>query len=1379
MTFYVCRTCTEIGENGTPVGPESARRPLEEFRGHSAYVLLGAPGAGKTRTFKREASEQSECYVSARDFLTYHDKQEWREGTLFIDGLDEVRAGSENQRTPLDKIRSKLEQLGSPRFRLSCRDADWFGNNDRSHLKQVSPDGKIKVLRLDPLSNEDFREILCHSGIADADEFVMSAREKGLDALLTNPQSLTMLANAVAGGNWPGDRKEAFELAARTLFREHNTEHRTAKQAQVDIPQLMGAAGRLCAIQLLTGSAGYDLIGDQCDEDYPGLENIPGNELEVLRYVLTTKLFEVVSEGRPTPVHRHTAEFLAGRYLAELIDKGIPVRRVLALMTGQDGVVVSELRGLSAWLAAHSKPSRSEVIERDPLGTVLYGDVREFSIDEKLKMLDCLGREARGNPWFLNAIALDPRLGDLATPKMAEAFRDILKSTARDDAHQSFVALLIESLQHGEVLGGIADLLMRIIRDDQWWPGIRRNAISAFIRQKEGRMDELKELLLDVTGEVVPDYKDDLLGQLLAELYPATLSPTEILQCLRKPKRPNNCPQYQLFWTHHVPKNSTPRRIAELLDGFVARYERLRVELRPGHEIYPTYPKMRLVPLVLLSRFLEISDEEVEPDRLFDWLGVASWVGEGDHTVDIEGTEAKSIRCWLSGRPEVQKSLIAMGLEHCISLLQSTSPGEFSDCLFMEERRRFWATPGQDFGAWYLAQAIAATDQQVAEYFIRKTAELVSHSQSDGFSREVVEERIGGDERLLDVFNKRLDVIELYDGQEEKIVQRNRDQERQTQHKWRDRVKPHQVALRENKGQPALLCKLAKAYLGGFHDVRGNTPRERMTRLLGNDDDLIEAVLEGFRLSMTRSDLPSDVEVIKHRARNQIHHLVFPFMAGLEEFALTTASGEVFLDDGQMRLALAIHYNVPLWVLYTGPDALPADQRLAWYKLLLTAHPEVVSDVLVRSARSKLRNGEPSPTELYQLAFDKDHAEIARLATLPLLAAYPVRCTAPQLLDLSYLLWSALRHCDEKKFLILIETKLGHRSMTVAQRVYWLTAGLVASPELYREKLESYVSGKERRVQNLAKFITGGKISPSLMELRDVTVLQLLIRLMGSSYRPYDATSDESEEGDVVTPVMTASIYVQRCIDHLASMPSDDACAAFDALLAEDSLSHWQLYLKNAADKQRGIRRESIFHHSSIGQVLQTLDNRKPANAADLAALVFDNLHDISVCIRNGNTSDWRQYWNVDSHNRPKDPKPEDACRDALLSDLRLKLGALDIDVQPEGRYADDKRSDIRVSYGGFNVPVEIKKNSHQELWRAIKSQLIAKYTRDPGADGYGIYLVFWFGKDCLKVPGPNVRPSNAKELEGQLRDSLTEMERRKVSVCVIDVSEPRNLPCR
>ena len=110
---------------------EGQSRPLKEFRGAPVYVLVGDPGAGKTTAFQDECAALGEqaFLVTARDFLTFDPQHhhEWRGKTLFIDGLDEIRAGASDVRTPFHEIRRKLDALGKPRFRLSCREADWLG----------------------------------------------------------------------------------------------------------------------------------------------------------------------------------------------------------------------------------------------------------------------------------------------------------------------------------------------------------------------------------------------------------------------------------------------------------------------------------------------------------------------------------------------------------------------------------------------------------------------------------------------------------------------------------------------------------------------------------------------------------------------------------------------------------------------------------------------------------------------------------------------------------------------------------------------------------------------------------------------------------------------------------------------------------------------------------------------------------------------------------------------------------------------------------------------------------------------------------------------------------------------------------------------------
>ena len=107
---------------------------------------------------------------------------------------------------------------------------------------------------------------------------------------------------------------------------------------------------------------------------------------------LSTKLFKSESTGRFIPVHRHIAEFLGARHLAQQINAGLPAKRVLSLITGGDGIVVTELRGLSAWLATHCQAARDHLVESDPIGVGLYGDISAFSVPGQEETADCVER---------------------------------------------------------------------------------------------------------------------------------------------------------------------------------------------------------------------------------------------------------------------------------------------------------------------------------------------------------------------------------------------------------------------------------------------------------------------------------------------------------------------------------------------------------------------------------------------------------------------------------------------------------------------------------------------------------------------------------------------------------------------------------------------------------------------------------------------------------------------------------------------------------------------------------------------------------------------------------------------------------------------------
>ena len=537
MNNIVPRTCIEIQQESADQTVHRNYTSLRECRSSPAYVLLGDPGSGKSTEFGQEYSElvselaEEAELVTARDFLTWDldSHPEWREKTLFIDGLDEVRAGQADARTPFDQIRARLDRLGKPKFRISCREADWIGENDRASLSKVSQDSKVRTLRLNPLTGQDVEAILdVHPGIDDAREFMEEARKRGIEGMLHNPQTLGLLADSVAqDGGWPESRLEIFEKACRQMAREQNQEHKIPRHLPSP-DEILDVSGYLCAIQLISGGAGWSIDTDGLSSDYIDLGACGNHPPELLRLALSTSLFRSEGQGRFAAIHRHIAEFLGGRCLAKSINGELPATRVLALITGGDGMVVTELRGLSAWLAAQSRDARRYLIERDPAGIGLYGDISGFSTDEKRKLIKALHQEAAD---LSSSPTTAMAFGSLATPDIASAIRDELVAPGREHDQQMLVAFLLQVLQHGNPLPQLSETLIDIARDETRWPWVKQLAVSAFVRNcidDAAKTEGLSELLADIREGRLSDSDNAILGRLLTELYPLQVTPAAV-----------------------------------------------------------------------------------------------------------------------------------------------------------------------------------------------------------------------------------------------------------------------------------------------------------------------------------------------------------------------------------------------------------------------------------------------------------------------------------------------------------------------------------------------------------------------------------------------------------------------------------------------------------------------------------------------------------------------------------------------------------------------------------------------------------------------------------------------------------------------------------
>ena len=1362
------RTCTSIARDGAQNG-EAVSKPLSEYRRAPAYVLLGDPGAGKTTSFEREREHTpsaADDVIDARDFITFNvaDHPEWRDRTLFIDGLDEIRAGSDDGRTALDQVRARLVALKRPRFRLSCREADWLGPNDWARLRAVAPSGELTVLRLDALTLDDVNRIVEASHLVDdAERFIEEAGDRGLRALLFNPQTLALLIEAVGARQWPKSRLETFELACRQLAQEKNEEHGHSRRDPPSEDGVLNDAGRICALLLLSGTRGVSLLpfGEEPHVDYPPIdrfdphsERTTAGESEAFarrrRLVLASRLFRVIGGSYPAgqrfePVHRHIAEYLAGRCLAQQIKDGPPAARVLALISALDGGVVTAHRGLSGWLAAHSKAARASLIDRDPIGVGLYGDISTFSTEEKRALLRALlraGPKLQDLHWR-NVGAFAP----IATKALEDEIHDELTIDPQKEDDQHSTAFLLMLLSNAAPMTTLADPILTILRGSAWWSRVRYWALDAFLRHcldEDTRLAKLERLLSDVYSGHVQDPDNRIAGAALEQLYPSVVGPAEVWRYLTRTQPSNYFGSHWLFWTRLAEEErSSDDDVPVLLDTLPQHMADLRVVLDSS--------RLATVAAQLLARGLDAVGANLTPTRLYDWLSAPVECEPYASTQETKEQHGR-IAAWLEDDPDAYKRAFREGLRR-------GGGNDPPSCVVRVTRQRLYeAEPSDDFGSWCLdeAEILADTRPALARWLFRHALIRFNRGET-GISQERLDECLrrhpswqpepvdpNAEEKLRDAERS---LNELLRASKEKREQQRRQ--------WLDAVRQEVLALRENRGAPWILERMAGEWFE--RSSSEEIPLRRwLVEELGPHEDLAAAALQGLRGVVDRHDMPDADEILNLRSKSRRHRLSFPFLAALRDHHMETPTFADDLTELQQRQALALHYCV----------ATGYGRRPAWYRRLIQQSPEVAASVLLPFARAEIQAGRDHVAGLWVLNHDRHHTELARLVSLPLLRGFPVRARARQLHDLRRLLWAALQHADGEELRVLIARKLAARSLTVGQKAMWLAAGLIADAETYAGPLEEFVDGNEQRARQLANFLWFEFLRPR--EELPPQALEALIRQFGRA----GVFDNDLRDSPDPSPGRLGGL-----IELLAAAPEHEANAALRRLVNDESLSEWRPNLLLAIERQAVVGRDASYRRPELEQVRATLDNLSPANAADLAALALDRLDELARSVPTANTNDWSQFWNQDGHGRPTGPKPENACRDALLSHLRRLLPS-EVDAQPEGQYAANRRADIRLSCSNFQVPIEIKKQSHPALWRAARDQLVAKYTQDPATGGYGIFLVLWFG-DPEKAPldETGTRPASPEELRQRLEACIARQlapeQARKIALRVIDVSKP------
>lgn len=1311
-------------------------KALADYREASAWVLLGEPGAGKSEAFKQEAEQCDGLHLPIAEFIEYPALQEWREKVLFLDGLDETRAGSGEQNA-LFKIGAKLRELGLPRFRIACRAADWYGSLDQNDVARSSPDGHCLTLQLEPLGRSDILEILRQNhDIPNPEAFIERAKAMDLAGLLENPQTLQLLAKAVQGDDWPDSRLKTFELACEKLAHEASRRHREIKR--FDVTELLDSAGHLFTALLLADKSGISLDSESADTRFPELVEFAPPDLTSAKASVQSALFRPAGKtDHFQPCHRSIAEFLAARWLSQQIDhQGLPPGRVLKLLQGFDGRTVAGLRGLYAWLALHCQSLRQHLIDIDPITVIDYGDVKPMPASDKRRLLTELHREIQENLVAGRDSHTPAALAALADPALTVDFQNWLNSPERDDNYQSFLAFVLDVLSEGDPIPELAPLLKSIAEDTTRWLSIRSAALLAWLNGVPAP-DEAQALLDAIYDKQIDDPNDQLAGLLLQYLYPNHLSPEQLLRYWHPRKQRNFSGQYSWFWEHELTACVPDAHLPVLLDRLAKAPSLVNAQTKDFHF-------QRMISQ-LLGKGLEKFGDDIDNRRLLAWLRIGT-----DEYGDVQREQHYlfQLRSWLQARPARYLSLLAEILASC------RGSDDFGYCLYKAEKPLDRHAAPENLGLWHLQQCDRESDKTLAHHHLREAYQaLMWQRNAEGLDLERFAAWSDRNPERNHWLNE-LSVWPIDNGQRKSAIRRSQQKKENDAHR-RERtilVQPHLEKLSKGQAAREWMDELAYVWHGRYSDIQGNTPLERFTNYCDNGPEVLAAAESGFRCAPLRKDVNDARKIITLRTKPEWSPLTLACLTGMNLRWQDDPTNILELSDTQLTRMAA------MWLTYNVGDTPP------WYRFLLRTKAQLLADVLVDYVKEMLKAGNEGIAEIHALAKDDDYRQLAELCLPRLLKAFPLRANERQLHILETLLKTGLKRGIA--LTPVIEEKLWRKSMEAPQRIYWLTAGMLQNPAQYEARAWEYIGDSWERANHLAWFVAE-RYSDLTQDLAlSPQTLGKLIELL----IPH-AEFGLSENG-TVNAAQNRGDLIRNLLNRLASLADDPAEAEIQRLRGLPAMNKLRFSLDRSLNELRQKQREKHFSYPSLRQVGNIIANRAPISAADLCALTLDHLDNLAREIRTSNSDLFRFFWTEGKDNQPKE---ENSCRDVLLDKLQARLQAFGIDVTAEANQFADKRADIRLSYrNDFELCIEIKRQQNDSLWSALRQQLIEQYSTAPKADGHGIYLVLWFAQNkTYRTDDGSPKPESPDKLRAKLEQQLTPEERQRIHVRVLDISWP------
>lgn len=1340
----------------------TTKRPFSDFNNESSIVLLGDPGAGKTHLFKYYAEICGGRYLTARDFLIVLPDSINNIEYLFVDALDEKRIGRGIDST-IDQIASRLAEVAPKRIRLACRAADWLGDYDLSALRAVlPPNDEIKILALEHLSFEEQQDLLVDLNETDPEMFINHATVRGLESMLKNPQTLKMLWEQVGSRGWPKTRKELYANSFELLVSEHNSVHKLRSSKAISNEERLKAAGAACALRLISDIRGIGLHEVSDDVTCPSYNDVTLTPQDHLLTAISSRLFTFDDAINAVDyLHRTLAEYAAAWWLAEQVRRGLPLGRVIALIT-YEGIPTTELRGLHAWLAVLLQEYAVELIEADPFGVMAYGDPASLSSGIRLQLINALAKLAERDPWF-RAGNWNVPVSGLGNMDLIPQFREILSDINKSHNLRS---IILDAILESRLAREIFDTLIELIKDANVITSERKAAIDAILQVEESGHQAILNLYTHLSNSK-NNFKVRV--HIISSIYGKGIGPIELAALLREALLLDEDLLIGELW--HLSKVIPDSDIQPILDEFNPQSKSQLNEHdqapppnnnvsheNDGLEILDDFESQSSsavndhnrsnVLYVLDNLICRALNTPVDAKSLLNWLKKRADVGEHYYSYDNDRLRkslaqnqtllATITKHYFTNCANKNQGLFALH-DYGILTLSATDSSIILDCMCTALHSEDPATrPFYMEIALALALRIGPEASAEFESLLALRDEPGLGNVVDKFTYQLIE-------------NWRIKEAER---KKEKEVNRNTALQR-------TRIRFNQDLDGILKGTHlGWMGYIGESYFHKFLEVDEHTsPEQRIKAALGCKS--AKHAISGVIKFTSEGPYPLIEDILETNLQSSYKQYWYAHLAGLCELHKQGYSLDL-IDEDRLRSALIIDQLLPT---FTTQNNVISKIEHSWKSELLERRPAFVAEVYNQLARHQLTAGQVQINVLKDLFGCEQLKEGRSELVTELLLDFPT-CSRT---DLEYLISVALTDAPNKlKELIPVGRNVSSESNNIDAWSIWTTFGLLLDVNGCLADIEISDSDTNKiLIRDICNaFGSGRGQTGKATRSVDENIEEFIIQFVGSKFdwSPDINLSDETE-------------FVVARINRLATFTSLASVEAIERLIADDSLFSYRQYLKHALATQRILRADSKYIRPSWLKIQEALKGGIPANAADLQALAIAHIEDIGNRIAGANTDPYKQFWNVDSNGRIDTPKPEEDCRDALVEMLRPRLAPLSIRVEPEGHMASDKRADICLYSDEFNLIIELKRDYNPELWSAIELQLDRLYTRDPESHGFGIYGVFWFGdKRPRNIPlspsGHSCRDS-AKDLEETLKNEMPKHLHDKIQIFVLDVSDP------